>query len=432
VARSEGLPEESSEKPNTRRLKLGAWVMPAGLHTFDAFGNPAFRLLFLAVSGAGGGYWIQQVVVGWLIYDVTESPFLTSVALGLEAVPLLIMGPFGGFLVDVLDRRKLLTGVYIYQGTLALALALGVIFDYVGSGQIFAFLLLVGFSWVITEPARASLTANIVPKEGLINAYALSTLGWGITRLAVPVVGGFLIGELGGGPTLFLEALLFYMGAAFAFSVRVRGSRTERPKLSAVVPGLLEGARYVKDHRVVLALLIFGLTTPMLIFPFVTGLLPVYAAEVYHVGPAGLGLLMSVSGVGMVVGTLIVASLGNVRYKGKLVVGSVFMAGVMMAVFSSTKSYVAGLLILAAMNTVQPFLYTTIQGTIQSIIPDELRGRISGLSMVTWGAFPLGSVLAGVLAQNLGSQMATLIGAGILGVCLIILLRIFTFMWRME
>lgn len=406
--------------------------MPTGLHTFDAFGNPAFRLLFMAVTGAGGGYWIQQVVVGWLIYDVTQSPFLTSVALGLEAVPLLIMGPFGGFLVDVLDRRKLLTGVYIYQGTLALALALGVIFDYVGSGQIFAFLLLVGFSWVITEPARASLTANIVRKEGLINAYALSTLGWGITRLAVPVVGGFLIGELGGGPTLFLEALLFYAGAAFAFSVRVHDVRTERPKLSAVVPGLLEGARYVKDHRVVLALLVFGLTTPMLIFPFVTGLLPVYAAEVYHVGPAGLGLLMSVSGMGMVVGTLVVASLGNVRYKGRLVVGSVFMAGVAMAAFSSTNSYIAGLLILAAMNTVQPFLYTTIQGTIQSIIPDELRGRISGLSMVTWGAFPLGSVLAGVLAENLGAQMATLIGAGILAACLIILLRVFTFIWRLE
>ena len=406
--------------------------MPAGLHTFDAFGNPAFRLLFLAVSGAGGGYWIQQVVVGWLIYDVTESPFLTSVALGLEAVPLLIMGPFGGFLVDVLDRRKLLTGVYIYQGTLASALAIGVIFGYVGSGQIFAFLLLVGISWVITEPARASLTANIVPKEGLINAYALSTLGWGVTRLAVPVVGGFLIGALGGGPTLIVEALLFYVGAAFAFSVRVRDVRTERPKLSAVVPGLLEGAGYVKDHKVVLALLIFGLTTPMLIFPFVTGLLPVYASEVYHVGPAGLGLLMSVSGVGMVVGTLIVASLGNVRNKGRLVVGSVFMAGVTMAVFSSTKSYVVGLLVLAAMNTVQPFLYTTIQGTIQTIIPDELRGRISGLSMVTWGAFPLGSVLAGILAENLGAQMATLIGAGILGVSLVILLRVFGFMWRLE
>tara|TARA_B100000809_G_scaffold236527_1_gene255632 strand:+ start:567 stop:1865 length:1299 start_codon:yes stop_codon:yes gene_type:complete len=428
----EHVPRDGPEKLDARRLRLGVLRMPAGLHTFDAFGSPAFRLLFLAVSGAGGGYWIQQVVVGWLIYDVTESPFLTSVALGLEAVPLLIMGPFGGFLVDVLDRRKLLTGVYLYQGTLALALAVGVILGYVGSGQIFAFLLLVGISWVITEPARASLTANIVPKGGLINAYALSTLGWGVTRLAVPVIGGFLINVLGGGPTLFLEALLFYVGAIFAFSIRVRDTRTSRPKLSSVIPGLLEGARYVKDHRVVLALLIFGLTTPMLIFPFVTGLLPVYAAEVYNVGPTGLGLLMSISGVGMVVGTLVVASLGNVNYKGKLIVGSVVTAGISMAALSLTTSYVVGLVILAALNTVQPFFYTTIQGTVQSIIPDELRGRISGLSMVTWGAFPVGSVLAGLLAENLGAQMATLIGAGILGVCLIILLRVFDFMWRLK
>lgn len=428
----EDVPSDGPEKLDARRLRLGVLRMPAGFHTFDAFGAPAFRLLFLAVSGAGGGYWIQQVVVGWLIYDVTESPFLTSVALGLEAVPLLIIGPFGGFLVDVLDRRKLLTGVYVYQGTLALALAVGVILGYVGSGQIFAFLLLVGISWVITEPARASLTANIIPEGGLINAYALSTLGWGVTRLAVPVIGGFLINVLGGGPTLFLEALLFYMGAIFAFSIRVRDTRTSRPKLSAVIPGLLEGARYVKDHRVVLALLVFGLTTPVLIFPFVTGLLPVYAAEVYHVGPTGLGLLMSISGVGMVVGTLVVASLGNINYKGKLIVGSVVTAGISMAALSSTTSYVVGLAILAALNTVQPFLYTTIQGTVLSIIPDELRGRISGLSMVTWGAFPVGSVLAGLLAENLGAQMATLIGAGILGVCLIILLRVFDFMWRLK
>ena len=157
-----------------------------------------------------------------------------------------------------------------------------------------------------------------------------------------------------------------------------------------------------------------------------------YAAEVYNVGPTGLGILMSISGVGMVVGTLVVASLGNVYYKGKLIVGSVVTAGISMAALSLTTSYVVGLVILAALNTVQPIFYTTIQGTVQSIIPDELRGRISGLSMVTWGAFPVGSVLAGLLAENLGAQMATLIGAGILGVCLIILLRVFDFMWRWK
>ena len=415
------------------RPRLGPVPLPtAGLPTFDAFGYPSFRLLFFAVSGAGGGWWIQLVVVGWLIYDITKSPFLTSVALGLDSVPLLVMGPFGGFLVDVLDRRKLLTGVYLYQGTLALALGIGVLFGYVGSASIFAFLLLVGFSWTISEPARASLTANIVAREGLINAYALTTLGWGVTRLAMPVLGGFLIAVLGGGPTLFAETLLFYVGAAFAFSVRVRDTRAERPKLSAAVRGLVEVAKYVKEHNVVLALLVFGLASPMVLYPFVIGLLPVYAAEVYHVGPTGLGVLLSTSGIGMVVGTVFVASLGNVRRKGMMIVCSVAISIVTMSAFSLAPWFIAGLLILMAMSTMQPLLLAGTQGTIQMIVPDELRGRISGLSMTTWGAFPIGSVLAGVLAETLGVQMATLIGAGILAVCLIVLLRVFKFMWRLE
>ena len=406
--------------------------MPVSIHTFDAFSNPGFRLLFLASSGAGGGYWIQQVVVGWLIYDVTQSPFLTSVALALESIPLLIVGPFGGLLVDFLDRKKLLIGVYVYQGTLALVFAIGIQFGYIGSGQIFAFLLLFGFSWTVSEPAKASLTANIVPKEGLINSYALLNLGFSVARLAAPVLGGFLISVIGGGATLLLEALLFYTAAAFAFSVRVQYVRTERPKFSAAVQGLVEGVGYVKEQKVVLALLIFGLIVPMLTYPFVMGLLPVYAVEVYQVGPTGLGILMSISGLGMVLGTLMVASLGNFRHKGRLIIGSVVILIVTMAAFSLTPSFIPALLTLTIMTTVQPFLYTIVQGTIQSIIPDDLRGRISGLSMMTWGGLPIGSVLAGALAENLGVQMATLIGTGIVIVCTIILLRIFTFMWHLE
>ena len=187
------------------RPRLGPVTLPAGLATFDAFRYPNFRLLFMAISSGGGGWWIQLVVVGWLIYDITRSPFLTSVALGLDSVPLLIMGPFGGFLVDVFDRRKLLTGTFLYQGTLASALGIGVLFGYVGSAEIFAFLLLVGFFWTISEPARASLTANIVPGEGLINAYALSGLGWGVTRLAMPVLGGFLSTCWGAAPPCSLR-----------------------------------------------------------------------------------------------------------------------------------------------------------------------------------------------------------------------------------
>ena len=178
--------------------------------------------------------------------------------------------------------------------------------------------------------------------------------------------------------------------------------------------------------------MVFGLASPLLIYPFVLGLLPVYAAEVYHVGPTGLGVLISTSGVGMVVGTVLMASMGNVRRKGMLIISSVVIAIVTMSAFSLAPWFIAGLLIIIAMNASRPMLMTATQGTIQMIVPDELRGRVSGLSMTTWGAFPVGSVLAGLLAQSLGVQVATLIGAGIMAVCLTVLLRVFNFMWRLE
>ena len=415
-----------------RRPRLGPLTLPAGLHTFDAFSYRSFRLLFVAVFWASGGYWLQQVVIGWLIYDITRSPFMTSVAMGLEAVPLLIMGPFGGLLVDALNRRMLLTGIYLYQGTLALALGVGVVTGYVGSAQIMTFLLFVGFSWVITEPARASLTANIVPKNGLINAYALSTLGFGITRLGIPALGGVLINIFGAGPTLIVQMGLFYLAAVFAFSTRVEDRRTSRPKLADAISSLVEGVKYVREHRVILALLIFGVSSSMISSPFVLGLIPVYAAEVFDVGPVGLGMLMSASGIGMVIGTFFMASLGDVKFKGKLIVGALVTTIATMAAFSHVSWFGPGLLILVLMSTTMPVIFTATQGSVQAMIPDELRGRISGLAMVTWGAFPFGSLMAGTLAETLGVQMTTLIGAGILAVTLAVLLRVFDFMWQLK
>jgi MFS family permease len=152
------------------------------VHMFDAFHHRNYRFVWTSAISVGGGYWLQQVVVGWLVYDITRSAFLTSVALGLEAIPLIITGPIGGFLVDVFDRRKLFVAIYLYQGSLTLTLALGVIFWEIGPLEIFVFVLLVGFSWVISEPARSAIIANTVPKEGLLNAFALTTLGFGGTR----------------------------------------------------------------------------------------------------------------------------------------------------------------------------------------------------------------------------------------------------------
>ena len=418
--------------PDQARRVPGALRVSLSFHTFDAFHHRNYRFLWASVFGVGGGYWLQQVVVGWLIYDITRSAFLTSIALGMEAIPLLIAGPIGGFLVDVFDRRKLLIAVYLYQGSLALALGLGVVLWEVGPLEIFAFALLVGFSWVLSEPARSVIIANTVPKEGLMNAFALVTLGWGGTRLVMPAIGGLLIAVYGPQAALVLEAGLMYTAAVSASMIRLEDRFRERPQLSEVVKGLLDGARYVRSNRVVLALLIFGLAPALILYPFVFGLIPVYAAEVFDVGPRGLGVLMSASGIGMILGTIVVASLGDVRAKGKLIIGSVVMAAIGMAVFSRITWFLGGFGMLIVLSLFMPLVYTTVQAAIQSIIPDHLRGRISGFAMVTWGALPMGSLVAGALAQTLGVQMATLIGAALLGVMLTAQTLTFRFMWRLE
>ena len=402
---------------------------PLSIHTLDAFRYRNYRFLWASVLWVSSGYGLQQVVIGWLIYDITRSAFLTSITLGLEAIPLLLAGPLGGFLADVFDRRKLIVGTYLYQGSLVMAFGLVVLLWKVGPLAIFAFVVLAGFSWVTSEPARSSIIANTVPKEGLINAFALSVLGFGGTRLVVPAIGGVLLAVYGPGTALVSQACLIFAAAACASMIRLRDETRERPQLSQVITGLLEGVAYVRHNRVVLALLIFGLTSPLILFPFVIGLMPVYAAEVYDVGPRGLGLLISGTGLGMVSGTIIMASIGDPRAKGKLIIGAVVLSAVGMAAYSQAHWFFA-IVIFLGVST--PVLYTTIQATIQSIIPDYLRGRISGLTLMTWGALPVGSLMAGALAQTLGVQSATLVGALLLAAMLPAQLLTFRFMWHLE
>ena len=352
--------------------------------------------------------------------------------MGLEAIPILIGGPIGGFLVDVFDRRRLLVTVCLYHGLCALALAIGLIFWEIGPLEIFTFTLLVGFSWVISEPARSAVVANTVPKGGLLNAFALITLGWGGARLAVPAIGGLLISIYGAHAALISESILMLTAALFAAGIRMDEKDREKPQLSKIINGLLEGALYVRNNRMVLALLTFSFAPPLIIFPFVYGLLPVYAAEVFHVGPTGLGVLVSASGIGMVLGTIVVASLGDLRSKGKLIVSGMVTTILLMGILSQTSSFMGGFSVLVMLGLFMPVVHTSIQARIQSTIPDHLRGRISGFFIVTWGAFPMGSLAAGWLAQTLSVQTSTLYGALLMSIILAGQLVTFRFMWKME
>ena len=360
---------------------------------------------------ASSGFWLQLVVVGWLAYQVTESAFWTTLALSLDTLPILLVGPVGGLLADNFDRRKLLVFIHSYQAVLAAAFACVVLTGNLEAWHIFAFIFFMGLGWVITDPAHMSLIPNMVPREKLINAFALKSLAISAPRLAVPALGGVMIVFAGPGLTLTIEAAL-QICAVFAV-LQMKVPKPARPSLH--VPSafreLRKGVRYVLNEPVLIGLFALAATVVLLAMPLIHGLMPVYAAEVFHVDARGLGLLMSAAGAGSTLGTFVLASMGDVRAKHVVVLASVGALTLSTAIFSVNAFFHTAYLNLMIVSAAIMVFMAVSSAVVQSTVSDEYRGRVGGLFMMTWGLLPLGSLAAGFMAERLGAPHATQMAA---------------------
>ncbi len=401
-------------------------VRPMRVHTFDSFLHRDYRFLWASTLFFSGAFWMQQVIIGWLTYELTQSALLTSLVMGLDALPILIAGPIGGLLVDRWDKRKLLSGVFVYQSLLALGFGTMVLLGDVNAWHVFSFVFMMGIGWVIVDPARMALIPAIVPRHSLVNAFALNSLAFSLTRLAIPAIGGALIVFSGAGVALLLQGGLVAVAAALALGLGTFAT-SGQPKLNArgALSEILEGVRYIRDTPVVLGLMLFGFLPTVLISPFLHGLIPVYAAEVYDVGPATLGLLMSAVGAGFLTGTLVLASIGDVPHKGVMILGCIALICVSMVAFALNPS-IALAFPIVALGSMGTMGYFSITGaTMQSILPDGIRGRVSGIYILTFGAMPAGNLAAGVISENMGAPTATLIACGLVVVAASVLMVLF-------
>ncbi len=383
---------------------------PLRVHTFDSFTHRNYRFLWASTLFFSGAFWLQQVIIGWLTYELTQSALLTSLAMGLDALPILIAGPLGGLLVDRWDKRKLLAGVFLYQAMLSLGFGAVVISGALETWHVFAFIFLMGVAWVIADPARMALIPSIVPRHSLVNAFALNSLAFSITRLIIPAIGGALLAFAGAGVSLLLEGALVACAGALAFGLTPPASSAIQSKLNPKVAlsEILEGARYIRERSLVMGLLLLGFLPAVLVSPFLHGLIPVYAAEVYEVGPATLGLLMSSVGAGFLAGTLIIASMGDMQRKGLMIIACIAIICVSMLALAlnPTITLAYPLVALGSMGTMGFFSITS--ATMQSILPDGIRGRVSGIYIMTFGAMPAGNLAAGIISENISAPAATM------------------------
>lgn len=371
------------------------------LKTFSSLRHRDFRYLWSTTVLMSAGQWIQQVTLGWLLYDLTGSSVLLGALNGVRALPFLVAGPIAGVAADRMDRRRLMINTQHVLIVTALSMGVLVVSGYLQAWHLFVFTLITGMAWAFNEPVRQSLVPSMVPKSDLMNAVALNSIGFNLNKVVGPALGGVLIAAFGAGGNFFVQSAAYAGVLAFVYLMEVPPASDEARKSSALA-NLKEGFAYVGSNPTIFALMATAYVPRIFAVPYQT-LMPVFQKDVLGVGPGGLGLLMAAPGVGAVLAVLLLTSAFDVRRKGLLLLWCLVCLGVFLIVFSRITSFPLALAALVGVGACQIMFMATTNTLLQLLVPDALRGRVMSLYMLDRGLMPAGAMMAGVTAHLVGA-----------------------------
>jgi MFS transporter, DHA1 family, staphyloferrin A biosynthesis exporter len=394
------------EEPITPPFEVGAAIeeSPARFkfQTFSSLRHLDYRYLWTSTLLMSAGQWIQQVTLGWLLYDLTNSAVLLGALNGLRALPFLIFGPIAGVAADRMDRRGLLLGNQYVLLFATLAMGLLVASGWLEAWHLFAFTFITGIAWSFSDPVRQSLVPNLVPKGELMNAVALHSGGFNLMKVVGPSLGGLLIAWFGAAGNFFVQSAA-YLGVLITICLMRVPPTPDEARHSSVTANLKEGLSYVGSSTIVLTLMITALVPRVFAVPY-QALMPVFQKDVLGVGPEGLGIMLAAPGLGAVLTTLALASVAHsLRRKGLLLLGGMVFLGIFLILFSQATSFWPAVLFLVGVGGCQVLFMATTNTMLQMIVPDGLRGRVMSIYMLDRGLMPLGALMAGVTSHLIGA-----------------------------
>ena len=359
---------------------------------------------------------MQMITRGWLILRLTDDSPLALVAVMVSfSLPMTFMSPIAGALSDRLPRRNLV--IMSQSGNAIMTVIIGLldITGIVSFWQVMIIGFINGSLMAFNMPSRQAILSEIVPEKSLMNAISLNNSGMNLTRIIGPALAGFLILFIG------THGVFFIVGGIYIFSVistlMIDAGRTPASSSRKGVGGdIKEGLAYVAADPGRRGLVILMLITTLFGFSF-WGLLPAWAREALNVQSDGLGILMTIMGVGALFGTLGLAALPNlVQRRGLLLLSFTVFWGIALALFSQMTSYLATipfLLVIGVVSSVHMSLGMTM---MQTLAAPEMRGRMMSIGMMTFGAMPLSSVPFGFLAEQVGTPNSLLLSGALLSV----------------
>jgi predicted MFS family arabinose efflux permease len=381
----------------------GAGGHGGGLATFASLRHRNYQYLFLVTVFTSGGYWVQHVTLGWLVYELTGSAVLLGLLNALRGVPYLICSPWAGVVSDRVDRRVLLMATQPLLIGGALAIGLLIMLDLIAVWHVMVFALFMALVWAFSTPARQALLPSTVPRRDLMNAVALNSTAFNSSKVLGPALGGALILWFGAAGNFLVQAAGYAVVLWLVYLIQVPPGAAAAGRGSAL-GDLKEGLAYIWRTPVVLGLLAAAMVPHVFIIPVYMALMPVFQKDILLVGPDGLGLLLAAPGVGGILATLGVASFAyRVRRPGLLLIGCLVLMGLSVVAFSQMTSLIPAMLALFAMGVFQLTFMSTNHTLLQSTVPDALRGRVTSIYIMDQGIAPLGALVAGVAAEALGA-----------------------------
>lgn len=388
---------------------LSEFSRPPRSSAFSSLKHQQFRWLYasnIAFFFAMNG---QFVVRSYLAYDLTKSEFALGLINLVVAIPMLIVSPFGGVIADRVEKRRLiLTGQSVLVANELAVLVLLV----TGQLQFWHLLVVVffmGCTFPFIMPARQAIVVSIVGRHGLANAMALQMGGMNAARVVGPVLAGFII-ALAGVRWVYIVAVAMYALALFSMSRVTKSPPVPGMGQKPVLAELWAGMRYVAGDPPVRALMVLSIVPILLAMPF-QALLVVFAEDIWHKGSGGLGLLQAAAGVGGILGSFYVAWRGDSPRRLRLMMASLLAFAGSLFLFAISPWFLLALpLVLIA--DVFASIFTTMNNTVvQLLIPDEVRGRVMSLMMMTFGLTPLGTVPVAAMAEAFGAPVAVAIAS---------------------
>jgi MFS family permease len=390
---------------------------PPRAQPFRALRHRNFQLFFAGQLISLIGTWMQQVAQSWLIFRLTHSAILLGLVGFFGQIPSFILGPLGGHVADVFNRRKVLIVTQTWSMILAFILAGLTLGGVIQKWHIFVLAALLGVVNAFDVPVRQAFLVQMVERDDLMNAIALNSSMFNGARIVGPAVAGLLVAAIGEGWCFFANGVSYV--AVIIGLVMMSPRILPQSVSSSPLANIVEGFRYVAHTAPIRALLLLLGLASFAGMPY-TVLMPIFAEDIFHSGARGLGLLMGATGLGALIGSIMLAVRSTVRGLGQWVAIASLSFGASAILFAFSRSFVLSMIVLVPVGMAMMVQTASSNTLIQSMVPDELRGRVMAVyTMMFVGLGPIGALIAGALAHRIGAPITvaaggvlTMLGAG--------------------